>query len=152
MNGNNIIQSSIPCQEGILKKEHIKFCKNYCETILSIETCPWKKNSSPLVFFTQHGQTKLSKIQRSIIILLHKNYFSKGNPCYLKNNNIAKAIQMDVDKRVIRRSISELCRRNILYRIIIKDESTRSVLIPHDSFLNYKKTNDQIRIVKKKLS
>jgi hypothetical protein len=152
MNKNSIMHVDIACQEGILKKEHLEFCKGYCEKINNIETSPWRKNSSPLSFFIQHGQSKLSKIQRAIIILLHRDFFSKGNPCYLKNNNIAKSIKMDVDKRVIRRAVSELCRRNILYRIIIKDESSRSVLLPHDSFLKYRKTNNKIRIVPKKLS
>lgn len=133
---NNIIQPPSCCQEQILKfrKPH---CLAYCKLIVSGKNSPWKANGSPLRFYIQQGQNKFSKLQMMIINHLHKYYFSRGRPYCATNKFLAKKINhKNVDG--IKKSITELCERNILYRIIIvnPNKSLSRIIIPNNQFLN----------------
>jgi hypothetical protein len=139
---NNIVQFPVVCQEKIFPEDYFNFCKKYCKIISSMKKSPWKSRSSPLSYFTINKKSiKLSKNQRKIIILLHQYYFSHGKPYIVKRENIKNIIKKstgnNLSKSSISKSISALCKRNIICRVIIKDKfGHKSVILPHNSCLS----------------
>lgn len=112
-----------------LQKDFIFQCASYTSDIITIPNSPWGYKSNPIRYWVQNGQDRLGPLQIKIIQFLHKNYFSRGKPVYLKARIIAK--RLDADIKQIIKSISRLVERGIITKInFIYNSNTRTMLVP----------------------
>jgi hypothetical protein len=143
---NRIVQLNRGCQVKFkvgADPLHVtkKMCTMYCGEILNIEGSPWGKNSDPIKYFVINGNSKLSLNQRIIIRFLHKEYFSRGKPCYLKRGNIIKQSGISENKQNLTRTIKKLVDRGILLKITGESNKQKTVFILPNIY-HYSETNN----------
>ena len=136
---HNSKPSENPCQ--LFFNNQLKFnpedrfladCGIYCTTIIEQPDSPWQNHANLMGYWYSKKQTKISKLQKNLLHYLHRWYFSKGKPAYLKSTNLAKKFKSS--RRNTIRAITRLVERGILIRIEYwsnKYQRFRSVLLPN---------------------
>jgi hypothetical protein len=136
--GFDVVISSDTDRNNIFYKDFTRFVFDYCTRVSNDKNFPWHKNNDPIKLCRIHGITKLSKNQLSIIQFLHKDYFRRGKPCYLKMNNLIRQADLKTDQRSVRRSLRELSDRGIIHKIMFKHKGKyfdRFYLVPSNKFI-----------------
>lgn len=95
----------------------IEKCKKYCEFISSINNSPWKKYNNPIYELKKSGIIGLSKNQIAVINFL-SGFFKHNKPCYFKQNNIAK--KLNISRTRIVKILNSLQKRELIIKINYK--------------------------------
>lgn len=141
---NNIVRLR-PKNKNLISFETIRnICVKHCEDIISEPHSPWGKHGNPIVYFIQNGYNRLGLNQRTIIKFLHKEYFSRGKPCYLKRGNIIKQTGINKDKENLTRTIRQLINYGILSKITYETKRRKMVFLLPNLF-SYEETNNLVK-------
>jgi hypothetical protein len=109
---NQVEKNSFSYKEE--KIELIEKCKIYCDFISSINNSPWQKYKNTIYEFKKGGITGLSSHQISMIHFL-SGFFKHGKPCYFKQNNIAK--KLNISRTRVVKILNSLQEREIILKV-----------------------------------
>jgi hypothetical protein len=126
-------------EKGPLKATK-EMCIQRCQDLLKLKNYPWAKNENPIAFYMKRGNIKLGKNQRILINFLHKSYFSRGKPCFLKRINIIKQAKLQgLDKSNLTKTIIALVNHGILLKITGESNKQKTVFILPNIYLYIEK-------------